>query len=81
MVTIEWQVKAAGRSPGQKETVERTPFVEALIKQGRVLVLEEDKPKYKPLKKSELAVGEPGTEGLVVPADVVVESDEASDSE
>lgn len=40
-VTIVWTVRAASRWPGTVETVERTPFIDAIIKQGRAEVLEE----------------------------------------
>lgn len=40
LVKIEWKIRAAGRSEGDVETVECTPFIEACIKSGRVAVLE-----------------------------------------
>lgn len=38
-VTVEWTIRAMGRDVGDVETVERTEFVEALIKQNRVKVI------------------------------------------
>lgn len=40
-VTITWLQRAAGRWPGDEETIELTEYVQALIDQGRVEV-EED---------------------------------------
>lgn len=40
-VKIRWTQRAAGRDVGDEETVERTDFVNAIIEQGRVVVLEE----------------------------------------
>lgn len=40
-VTIEWTQRAAGRWPGSRETVELTPYVQALIDQGRVEIIED----------------------------------------
>lgn len=40
-VTIRWSQRVAGRHVGDVATVERTPFIDALISAGRVKVLEE----------------------------------------
>lgn len=38
-ITIEWDQRVAGREPGQRETVEETPFITACIAQGRCAVI------------------------------------------
>lgn len=44
-VTIEWKIRAEGRKEGGRETVELTDYVQALINQGRVVVVEYHFPK------------------------------------
>lgn len=39
-LTIEWTIKAHGREAGDRETVESTSFIDALIAQRRVFVVE-----------------------------------------
>lgn len=41
-VTLRWTQRCAGRDIGDVATVERTPFMEALIATGRVDVLSDD---------------------------------------
>lgn len=38
-IEIEWTQRVMGRWPGQTETVEKTPLIDGLIKNGRVKVL------------------------------------------
>lgn len=44
VVTIEWTARAAGRYPGERETVELTEFINGVINGGRAMVIEEHSP-------------------------------------
>lgn len=41
-VRIRWTQRVAGRHPGDTETLELTPWVEAVIAAGRAVVLAQD---------------------------------------
>lgn len=58
-VVIQWDIKAEGRNVGDVEKVELTSFVEALIAQGRVTVLEQDPLDEAPVVPEDPTVLEP----------------------
>lgn len=39
MIVVQWDMRANGREVGDEELVDRTPFIEACIEQGRVRVI------------------------------------------
>lgn len=61
-VWIRWDQRAFGREVGEVEEVEKTEFVENIIEQGRVTVV--DAPKE---EKPEAPVAPPALLGVVVP--------------
>ena len=72
-VTVRWAIRAMNRREGDEETVELTPQVQTLINAGRIEVLEWHTPPAPaaPLDAApevSVPVGEPGSEGLTVPA-------------
>lgn len=59
-IWIRWDQRAAGREVGEIEEVERTDFVNAIIEQGRVTVVDEP-------KSEEAAAQAPALLGVVMP--------------